>query len=246
MLVYAPHAQLTHIKKNVDEEKGFTMLFRVLELFCGTKSIGKYCATRTDTYMTYSLDVNPKCKPDVVGDIMAWNYRDFPPGFFHIIWASPPCTQYSIARTTGGPRDIPLANAIVLRTLEIIAYFQPKVWFMENPGTGLLKQQWFMKDIPYVDVHYCKYGYPYRKWTRIWTNLDCRHTGFVPKVCKNDCDAMVEDQVSGCPRHRSTFSGNISGVSLNQRYSIPPLLVKQLFEAAAIQASTTLCGMDVA
>lgn len=206
-------------------------MIRVLELFCGTKSIGKYCASHADTFATYSLDVDAKCNPDVVCDILSWDYKQFPSRFFDVIWASPPCTHYSIARTTGGPRDIPQANKIVLRTLEIIAYFQPTIWFMENPATGFLKGQAFMQGLPFVDVHYCMYGYTYRKWTRIWTNLG--PGTFVPKTCKNDCDAMTIDVVSGRPRHRSTFAGNFPGVGLKQRYSIPPLLVAELMTAAA-------------
>lgn len=201
-------------------------MIRVLELFCGTKSIGRHC--QSVGYMVWSVDIDAKCKPDVVTDILNWDYRVFPPGFFQIVWASPPCTHYSVLRTTGGPRDIDGANKIVTRTLEIIQYFQPKVWFMENPATGYLKDQIFMRGLPYIDVHYCKYGYPYRKWTRIWTNLE----GFKPKLCNNDCDALVKDKVSGCLRHIGTFGGIYPGTPLNQRYSIPPLLVAEMFRHA--------------
>ena len=61
------------------------------------------------------------------------------------------------------------------------------VWFIENPQTGLLKKQEFMKDLPYFDIDYCKYGLPYRKRTRLWTNLE----GWIPKpLCKKDCGMM--------------------------------------------------------
>jgi hypothetical protein len=208
---------------------------RVLELFCGTKSIGKYCYAHPKEYMVYNLDVDPKCNPDVVSDILSWDYKVFPCGFFDIIWASPPCTHYSILRTTGGPRDIEGANAIVLRTLEIIEYFQPTAWFIENPATGSLKDQPFMKGLPYIDAHYCKYGYPYRKWTRFWTNVK----GCEPLLCKNDCTSLVTDIFTGCLRHRHTFGGNFPGVHLHQRYSIPPKLVEELITHASKQ-----CGNE--
>ena len=44
------------------------------------------------------------------------------------------------------------------KTIEIINYFNPSVWFIENLQTGLLKQQDFMKDFDYYDIDYCKYG----------------------------------------------------------------------------------------
>lgn len=204
-------------------------VYRVLELFCGTKSIGKYCAKHAYMFHVVNLDVDPKCKPTHVSDILKWDFRaTYAPGDFDIIWASPPCTHYSVLRTTGGPRDIEGANAIVQRTLEIIQYFRPGVWFMENPATGYLKAQPFMLDMPYVDVHYCKYGYPYRKWTRIWTNVK----GFVPKHCNMDCDSLIRNIATGQLRHQSTFGGIYPGVPLHQRYSIPPTLVEELIDAA--------------
>jgi hypothetical protein len=57
---------------------------------------------------------------------------------------------------------------------------------IENPQTGLLKNQTFMLDIPYNDLDYCKYGMPYRKRTRLWNNIHC----WEPRdLCKHDCPA---------------------------------------------------------
>ena len=76
----------------------------------------------------------------------------------------------------------------MLKTIEIIHYFRPKIWFIENPQTGLLKQQPFMDKFDYYDVDYCKYGFNYRKRTRLWTNL----VGWSPQpLCKKHCDSMV-------------------------------------------------------
>lgn len=211
------------------------MPLRVLELFCGTKSIGKWCAKSERVNEVVSLDIDPKCDPTHLGDILTWDFKMYPPGHFDIIWSSPPCTHYSVLRTTGGPRDLEGANAIVQRTLAIIEYFNPKVWFMENPATGLLKKQPFMTTLPYIDVHYCKYGYAYRKWTRIWTNL----SGVVPRLCNMDCDAMIPDPLTGRMRHKGTFGGSFSRVPLRQRYSVPPTLVNQLMSAACNQATNS-------
>ena len=83
---------------------------------------------------------------------------------FDMVWASPVCTEYSRALTTR-PRRLLEGDALVLSALEIIAHFDPLMWVIENPATGLLKIRPFMERLPWVDVTYCKYGTPYRKQT---------------------------------------------------------------------------------
>ena len=79
-------------------------------------------------------DANINC------NILEWDYTQYPVGYFDFIHASPPCTEYSIAKTTG-IKKIEEANKIVLKMLEIIDYFKPRYWIIENPQTGLLKKQ---------------------------------------------------------------------------------------------------------
>ena len=121
---------------------------RLLELFSGTGSVGKWAGAHG--YDVTSLDVLPKCGATFTCDIMDWDYRAFAPGHFDVIWASPPCTMYSIARTMGPPRDIPAANRIVQRTLEIIEYLRPTYFFIENLDPGYLKAQPFMAPFGFV------------------------------------------------------------------------------------------------
>ena len=54
-----------------------------------------------------------------------------------------------------------------MKTLEIIEYLTPDYYVIENPQTGLLKEQPFMCGIPFKDIDYCKYGMPYRKRNEI-------------------------------------------------------------------------------
>jgi len=105
-----------------------------------------------------------------VADLMSWDYRMYPQGHFQFAWGSPACTHFSCARTTGPPRDLEGATALVARCLEIVRYFGCP-WALENPQTGLLKHQPLMADLPYSDVTYCAYGYPYKKKTRVWNTL---------------------------------------------------------------------------
>ena len=68
-------------------------------------------------------------------------------------------------------RKIEESNAIVLKVLEIIKYFDPIFYMIENPQSGLLKNQYFMNDFFYDGSDYRKYGMPYRKRTRLWNNI---------------------------------------------------------------------------
>ncbi len=63
---------------------------------------------------------------------------NFSPGYFETIAASHPCIEYSIAMKCRA-RDLDMADAIVRKAIEIIGYYQPRMWFIEKPRTGLLK-----------------------------------------------------------------------------------------------------------
>ena len=161
---------------------------KLLELFSGTGSVGR--VAREFGFSVISLDLK---NAHINEDILQWNYKQYDKDV-DIIWASPPCTEYSRAKTTG-IRSIDYANSMVRKTIEIINYFQPRVFFIENPQTGLLKEQDFMKDFDYYDVDFCKYGFEYMKRARLWTNLK----SWKPRpLCKKYCNSMIGN------RHKET------------------------------------------
>ena len=89
-------------------------------------------------------------------------------GYFDVIIASPPCTHLSKAKTVGF-RNLDSADALVQKTLEIIQYFRPKKWFLENPRDGLLQKRPYMEGIPFIDVDYCQFSdWGYCKPNRVW------------------------------------------------------------------------------
>ena len=61
-----------------------------------------------------SLDLK---NADINYDILEWDYKQIQSGHFDMIWSSPPCIDYSIAKTIG-VRKIDEANKIALKTLE--------------------------------------------------------------------------------------------------------------------------------
>tara|TARA_R110002124_G_scaffold185221_1_gene352679 strand:- start:41 stop:685 length:645 start_codon:yes stop_codon:yes gene_type:complete len=146
---------------------------KVLELFAGSRSIGKV-ADSLD-YKVFSSDLNNFKNIDYVIDILDFDINKVPfkPD---LIWASPPCTSYSIAAISHHrPHNKPLSDfavksdLIVKRTLEIIKELNPEFWYIENPR-GMLRKQSFMKGIPRTTIWYCTYGDTRAKPTDIWTN----------------------------------------------------------------------------
>ena len=146
---------------------------KVLELFAGSRSIGKV-ADSLD-YKVFSSDLNNFKNIDYVIDILDFDINKVPfkPD---LIWASPPCTSYSIAAISHHrPHNKPLSDfavksdLIVKRTLEIIKELNPEFWYIENPR-GMLRKQSFMKGIPRTTIWYCTYGDNRAKPTDIWTN----------------------------------------------------------------------------
>ena len=87
---------------------------RLLELFCGTKSIGR--AFEVAGWEVVSLDIVSKFEPTILCDIRSWDYTLFPPGHFDMVWASPVCAEYSRALTMR-PRRLEEGDALVLRAL---------------------------------------------------------------------------------------------------------------------------------
>ena len=193
---------------------------KLLELFSGTGSVGR--VARAHGWDVLSLDLK---NADINADIQTWDYKQFEPKHFDFIWASPPCTEYSLAKTTA-PRNIPAANKIVEKTWEIIDYLKPTYFVLENPQTGYLKKQDFMQGRYFVDLDYCKYGMPYRKRTRLWNNI----FHWIPRpLCAKDCGNIVNN------KHVRTAQRVPSGpqdsrYTQDELYVIPEPLIQEIFE----------------
>jgi len=209
---------------------------KVLELFSGTRSIGKCC----DKLGWESVSVDLILPADHKVDIMDFDYKQYDKDEFDIIWASPPCTEYSklqdawLNRMRKGTlytkenqeKNMKEADKLVLKSLEIINYFNPTYWFIENP-LGKLKDRPFMKDLTMYKVDYCMYSdWGYRKRTCIWTNkLD-----FEPLLCNKNCGNMVGNLHKtnlGNTERKKRVNG--IGQTQQERYRVPEDLIFSLF-----------------
>jgi hypothetical protein len=142
---------------------------RALDLFSGTGSISS--AFRRAGHECDSLDLCPLGNPTFCVNVLEWDFRALPPGHYDCIWASVPCENYSVARSNAAtPRDLALADSIVQRTIEIIDYFKPKAFFVENPAGSLLWRRFAWPRL--VRTSYCQFGYKYQKHTTIATDAE--------------------------------------------------------------------------
>ena len=211
---------------------------KALVLFKGTGSIDK--ALEAAGVNVISLDILPKFNATFTEDIMTWDYKQFEPGHFDFVWASPVCTEFSRALTTR-PRRLEEGDRLAQKALEIIEYLKPRWWAVENPQSGLLKTRPYMEGLPFQDVCYCMYGYPYRKATRIWGNVPFAARPMCNK--DNRCDAWLGSthatqicnskgrHLVTCQRGPSKKYPMDVGYSQKELYSIPPQLCQDIVAA---------------
>lgn len=210
---------------------------RVLELFSGTGSVGKCCDALG--YDVVSVDLlfsaTHKC------DIMEFDYKQYPRNHFDIIWASPPCTNYSklqdcwLGRERKGQiytkeiqeQEMNNDDKLVLKAIEIIDYFNPELWFIENPAGSRMKERPFMKTLPFYIVDYCRYSnWGYKKRTRIWTNKKDWDAKTCNRKCGNMIDGMHKTNLGNTDARNKTGGRH---VVQNEAYRIPENLIYSLF-----------------
>jgi site-specific DNA-cytosine methylase len=91
-------------------------------------------------YSVFSVDIKPFDRIDLAKDILGIERSDIP---FEpdVIWASPPCTTFSIASVSHHwavdkqPKTDAARTgvAILEKTLQILSWFPNTKWFIENP-----------------------------------------------------------------------------------------------------------------
>ena len=196
---------------------------KVLELFAGSSSFSN--VAKEYGYETFTTDYNNFDGIDYVTDILQFDYNELPykPD---IIWASPPCTYFSVAsigkhwNKDNTPKSVEAITgmAIVNKTKEIINTLQPKYFVIENPR-GKLRKLDLLDNLNRVTVTYCQYGDNRMKPTDLWHNLD-----WTPRpMCKN-----------GMPCHEAAPRGSKTGTQglkgNYERSKVPYELCKEILE----------------
>lgn len=182
---------------------------KILELFAGTRSIGK--AFQNSGHEVFSVEWDKQFEDiNLYADILTVQAKDIIKKFAipDVIWASPDCSSYSIAaishhRTQEESGNLAPASEyakfcdkVNKHVLDLIEELKPKYYFIENPRGGMRKMD-FMKGLYRYTVTYCRYGDTRMKPTDIWTNHP--NPQFRP-MCHN-----------GHPDHESAPRGSKTG-----------------------------------
>lgn len=159
------------------------MKLKVLELFAGTRSIGK--AFEKKGHEVFSVEWDKDFENinlyDDVNNLTVERVIELMGGRPDVIWASPDCTTYSVMaishhrerESDGNLRAkteyAEFCDKTNAHVVNLIKELNPKYWFIENPVGGLRKMS-FMQGLPRYTVTYCQYGETRQKPTDIWTN----------------------------------------------------------------------------
>ena len=104
---------------------------KLLDLCCGLKGASQEFIDNNWDVIT--VDINPKFNPDIISDICGLHLE----GKYDLIWASPPCQDYSKCSLpaswvcNGGSHTSPDMRPF-LNCYRIIRHLDPKFWVIEN------------------------------------------------------------------------------------------------------------------
>jgi site-specific DNA-cytosine methylase len=154
---------------------------RVLDLFAGTGSATKAFEDAGHEVIKVELDDYFEAHERDILKLTA-DYLKNKYGQFDFIWASPPCTTFSVASIRhywnyedgkAIPKNDKTLHGIELvkKTIALIQALNPKHGYViENPR-GMLRKQDVVKDLRRTTITYCQYGAKNQKPTDLWNTL---------------------------------------------------------------------------
>ena len=153
-----------------------------------------------------------------------------PPPDVYGILAAPPCTMFSLARTTAKtPRDLREGFSLVHACLSIVWECRYtgslKFWALENP-MGYLRQ---LLGKPPLTFDPCDYGDPYTKKTDLWGYYNMPRKAPVELTPQQVARCKVNNrELPELPPGYNPLNGNAQGA---RRAMTPPGFAKAFFRA---------------
>lgn len=206
---------------------------RLLEIFCGTKSMGK--VFEKNDWEVISIDIEKKFKPTICIDVLEWDYKSFDKNYFDHIHFSPPCiymsqmqsTWYGRYKGTGDNKylftedilkeQLKESDKLLHKINEIIDYFDNITFTIENPYhnqfNNIIKRNILNYD--YVICDYCMYDYPIKKPTVFYNNFNLK----LNRCDKSHIHTRLEKLCAG------------SNSRLEERYKLPEKLCEHIYNS---------------
>jgi hypothetical protein len=151
----------------------------VFDFFSGTGSSTQAFKDKGHTVISFEMDESFKATENVDVLVLDADYLIQTYGKPDFIWASPPCTSFSVASighhwAQGGKNPVPktesarLSQELVAHTRDLIVKLNPTYGYLiENPR-GMLRKLPVVADLPRTTVTYCQYGDSRMKPTDLW------------------------------------------------------------------------------
>ena len=189
----------------------------IFDFFAGTGSSTRAFEDAGDTVIRFELDKQFYADEHVdVFDLNAIElFRKY--GRPDFVWASPPCTAFSVASIghhwTGGyqaylpkTEQAKVNQDLVWKTRNLISGLDPKFGYLiENPR-GVLRKLPPVQGLTRRTVTYCQYGDERMKPTDLWGDVP----GWEPReMCKNGDDCHVS-----APRGAKTGTQGLKGAAI--------------------------------
>lgn len=204
----------------------------VFDFFSGTGSATQAFKDAGHTVISFELNGNFIATEHVNVMELTAEYLLEKYGQPDFIWASPPCTSFSVASVphhwdVTGELPIPTSELavesieLVIHTLKLIKELKPqRGWLMENPR-GMLRKLKIVHNIPRRTLTYCQYGEKYMKPTDLWGSVN----GWTPRKPCN----------GGMPCHEASPRGShnkgVQGLmNAEERSHVPYELGKEILE----------------
>ena len=208
------------------------MSLLIFDLFSGTGSSTQAFRDAGHQVFRFELDTSFEAEEYVNVFDLSSDYLLEVYGKPDFVWASPPCTAFSVASMghhwqSGGLNPVPKTQAamesqeLVAHTRKLLEGLNPQFGFLiENPR-GMLRKLPVVKDLQRQSVTYCQYGDKRMKPTDLW--------GVVPnwkprEMCKNGAPCH-----EAAPRGSTTGTQGIKGAK--ERSRVPYALGEELLKA---------------
>jgi hypothetical protein len=204
----------------------------IYDFFSGTGSSTK--AFEDAGHTVYRFEIDNSFEATEHTDIMnlTAEYLISKYGRPDFIWASPPCTSFSVASIghhwiSGGESPEPRTESakqsqeLVRHTIDLIKKLNPKCgWLMENPR-GMLRKLSVVSSLPRYTITYCQYGDSRMKPTDLW--------GWIPNW--NPRPACKNGDTCHTPAPRGARTGTQGLKDAKNRSMIPYELGKEIMDS---------------